>query len=82
MAQARLSMRKIEEVLRLKYELGRTHREIVGISRIHAEKYGKKRPISDWRTGSAKIYAFVSESSIIWRRSTSLSAIRNGFRAT
>lgn len=56
----------------------------LGISRIHAEKYGKKRPISDWRTGSAKIYAFVSvsESSIIWRRSTSLLAIRNGFRAT
>jgi transposase len=28
MAQARLSMRKIEEILRLKYELGLTHREI------------------------------------------------------
>jgi predicted RNA polymerase sigma factor len=28
MAQARLSMRKIEEILRLKYEMGLTHREI------------------------------------------------------
>lgn len=30
MAQARLPMRKIKEVLRLKYELGRGHREIAG----------------------------------------------------
>jgi DNA-binding transcriptional regulator LsrR (DeoR family) len=28
MAQVRLSMRKIEEILRLKYEVGLTHREI------------------------------------------------------
>jgi hypothetical protein len=28
MAQVRLSMRKIEEILRLKYEAGLTHREI------------------------------------------------------
>jgi hypothetical protein len=28
MVQARLSMRKIEEVLRLKYEVGLTHRKI------------------------------------------------------
>ena len=28
MSQKRLSMRKIRELLRLKYELGRSHREI------------------------------------------------------
>ena len=28
MSQKRLSMRKIREILRLKYELGRSHREI------------------------------------------------------
>ena len=30
MSQKRLSMRKIRELLRLKYELGRSHREIAG----------------------------------------------------
>lgn len=36
MAQARLSMRKIEEVLRLKYEVGLTHREIAQSCAISA----------------------------------------------
>jgi transposase len=42
MAQARLSMRKIEEILRLKYELGRTHREIAqscGVSASTVSEY-------------------------------------------
>lgn len=37
MAQERLPMRKIKEVLRLKYELGRGHREIARSCRIGLE---------------------------------------------
>ena len=40
MAQKRLSMRKIRDVLRLKYELGRSHREIAAILRISHSTVG------------------------------------------
>ena len=57
MAQTRLSMRKIEEILRLKYELGLTHREIarscaVSASTVseyvtHAKAVGVSWPLPD-----------------------------------
>ena len=40
MSQKRLSMRKIRDVLRLKYGLGRSHREIAAILRISHSTVG------------------------------------------
>ena len=40
MAQKRLSMRKIRDILRLKYGLGRSHREIGAILQIFHSTVG------------------------------------------
>jgi len=62
MAQARLSMRKIEEILRLKYEVGLTHREIaqscaVSASTVseyvtHARAAGLSWPLPEGLSGT------------------------------
>jgi transposase len=62
MAQARLSMRKIEEILRLKYEVGLTHREIaqscaVSASTVseyvtHARAAGLSWPLPEGLSGA------------------------------
>ena len=44
MPRKRLSMRKIRDVLRLKYGLGRSHREIAAILRISHSAVGGLRP--------------------------------------
>ena len=60
MAQASLSMRKIEEILRLKFEVGLTHREIAqscGVSTstvseysMHAKAVGLSWPLPEGMT--------------------------------
>ena len=62
MAQARLSMRKIEEILRLKYEMGLTHREITRSCAIsastvsecvtHAKAVGLSWPLPEGEGGA------------------------------
>jgi hypothetical protein len=68
MAQVRLSMRKIEEILRLKYEVGLTHREIarscavsastVSEYIIHARAAGLSWPLPEGLT-EAELLDFI-----------------------
>ena len=58
MSQKRLSMRKIRELLRLKYDLGRSHREIarsLGIAASTVSDYVRRRRIRDRTVAHARL---------------------------
>ena len=78
MSQKRLSMRKIRELLRLKYELGRSHRDIatsLGIANSTVSDYVRRASAA----GFSWPFAGGAWTTLRWRRRCSRPRRRRGF---